>query len=61
MRSGPKGSVRPTDSSCNMCRQMVEKLLSCSGDKLGFGQTMKMFDGFSLTAGPRVVVPLPKL
>ena len=36
----------------------VNKLLSCSGGDLGNGQQLRMFDGFSWNANPRVV-PIP--
>jgi hypothetical protein len=35
----------------------VNKLLSCSGGDLGNGKQLKMFDGFSWTANPRLVMP----
>jgi hypothetical protein len=35
----------------------IDKLLSCSGGDLGNGKQLKMFDGFSWEAKPRVVDP----
>ncbi|RYF48433.1 MAG: DUF1996 domain-containing protein [Cytophagaceae bacterium] len=35
----------------------VNKLLNCSGGDLGNGKQLRMFDGFSWTANPRLVDP----
>jgi hypothetical protein len=35
----------------------VNKMLNCSGGDLGNGKQLKMFDGYSLNASPRVVSP----
>ena len=35
----------------------VDKLLNCSGGDLGNGKQMKMFDGFSWDANPRILAP----
>jgi hypothetical protein len=35
----------------------VNKMLNCSGGDLGNGKQLKMFDGFSWNANPRVVSP----
>ena len=35
----------------------VDKLLNCSGGDLGNGKQLRMFDGFSWNANPRVVDP----
>lgn len=35
----------------------VDKLLSCAGGDLGNGKQLRMFDGFSWTANPRLVDP----
>ena len=35
----------------------IDKLLTCTGGDLGNGQQLRMFDGFSWTANPRLVDP----